>query len=76
MISIVANAHASENEPFSANSFIWTVISKNCGVTRSMIADIAVIDLTNDVTNPDKNESLISGKVTDVNTLSVFAPMS
>ena len=75
-MSIVANAQAKPYEPFSANSLICTVMSKNCGVTSKIIAEIAVILLTNDVTKPERKESLISGKVTVINTWKEFAPIS
>ena len=51
-------------------------ISRNCGGTRRMRAEIAVIDRTNAVTSPERNESLISGSVTVMNTLKLSAPMS
>ncbi len=75
-IKIVANAHAKLYEPFSANSLICTVISKNEGVTKRMIAEIAVILLTKAVTRPLKKESLIRGSVTVINTLKESAPIS
>ena len=73
---IVANAQARLYEPFSANSLICTVMSRNCGVTSRIIAEMAVMLRTNAVTRPERNESLMSGSVTVINTRKLSAPMS
>ena len=41
-----------------------------------MIAEIAVIERTNAVTSPEKNESRINGSVTVIKTRALPAPMS
>ena len=68
-IRIVANAHAGPNEPFSASSLMRTVMSRYCGVTSRMMAEMAVMERTNAVTRPARNESLMSGRVTVRNTV-------
>ena len=75
-ISMVAKAQAMLKAPFSANSLICTVMSRNEGVTNRMMAEMAVMERTNAVTRPLRNESLISGSVTVMNTLKLSAPMS
>ena len=49
---------------------------RNCGVTRRIIALIAVMLLTKAVTSPLKKESLINGNVTVIKTLKESAPIS
>ena len=46
----------------SANSLIRTVMSRNCGVTSRMMAEMAVMLRTNEVTKPLKKESLDEGE--------------
>ena len=53
-----------------------TVISRYFGVTSKIMAEIAVIERTKVVTKPLKNDSLISGNVTVVNTFALSAPKS
>ena len=43
-------------------------MSRNCGVTSRIIAEMAVMLRTNAVTRPERNESLMSGSVTVMNT--------
>ena len=75
-ISIVAYAQATPYPPFSANSFIRTVIRRYLGVTRRITADIAVIERTKVVTKPEIKESRISGRVTVAKTFPLSAPIS
>ena len=73
---MVAKAHATLKAPFSANSLICTVIRRNCGVTKRIIAEMAVMLRTKAVTRPLRNESFISGSVTVIKTLKLSAPIS
>ena len=49
---------------------------RNCGVTKRMMALMAVILLTKAVTRPLRKESLINGRVTVMKTLKESAPIS
>ena len=57
-------------------SKIYKDLSRNSGVTSRIMAEMAVMLRTKAVTRPLRKESLMSGRVTVMNTRKLSAPMS